>query len=380
VPFAAAISEHPLPTHAVGEVVGEILDAVGEAPSLAVLFVSSAHTGAMEDIAGAVRALLRPGSLIGCTTGTVVGDGREVEESPAVSVWAATGLSVQPIRLTTELHADGQAIAGFPPPGDLLPDAAALLLLGDPFSFPAEAFLDGLRDQVGVELPVIGGMASAGRGPGGNRLVLDGRLESDGAVGVVVGGAVVSAVVSQGCRPIGDPMVVTRGERQMIYELAGRPALEQVEHLVDRLSPEDLALARQGLHMGRVIDERRVDYTRGDFLVRAVLGGDREAGAIAVGDEIEVGATVQFQVRDAASADEDLRDLLSGHEADGALVFTCNGRGSHLFGEAHHDAALVDDLIGAPAAGMSCAGELGPVGGRSFLHSFTASVALFQER
>ena len=116
----------------------------------------------------------------------------------------------------------------------------------------------------------------------------------------------------------------------------------------------------------------------GDFLVRNVLGADRAAGAVAVGDEVPVGATVQFQVRDAASADEDLRSLLAGHDAAGALVFTCNGRGTHLFGRPDHDAEVISDHVGSGAVGgMFCAGELGPVGGRSFLHGFTASVLLF---
>lgn len=380
VPFAAAISEHPLPTHAVGEVVGDILEAVGERPSLALLFVSAAHTGAIEDIAGAVGSLLRPDRLLGATSGTVVGEGREVEDGPAISLWAGTGLSTQPFRLTTEVHGGGHAIAGFPGAEEVDDDASAVLLLGDPFSFPTEQFLEGVREQVGLTLPIIGGMASAARGPGGNRLVLDDAVVDDGAVGVVVGGADIEAVVSQGCRPIGDPMVVTRGERQIIYELAGRPALERVEQLVAALPPDDLDLAREGLHVGRVIDEHRVDYSRGDFLVRNVIGGDRDAGAVAVGDEVEIGATVQFQVRDASSADEDLRLLLAGREADGALVFTCNGRGSNLFGAPDHDASAVRDLTGAPAAGMSCAGELGPVGGRNFLHGFTASIALFRQR
>jgi small ligand-binding sensory domain FIST len=270
-------------------------------------------------------------------------------------------------------------VKGFPAP-ELLAGGACALLLADPYSFPADVFLSGLHDQVDVDLPVIGGLASAARGPGGNRLVLDSDVVSDGAVGVVLGGVELTTVVSQGCRPIGDPMVVTRGEHQVIYELAGRPALERVQSLVHSLGSDDLALAQQGLHVGRVIDEHKVDYGRGDFLIRNVIGADRDAGAMAVGDEIDVGDTVQFQVRDAGSADEDLRHLMGPHDADAALLFTCNGRGSQLFGAADHDAGVVSDALGGvPIAGMSCAGEIGPVGGRSFLHGFTASVALFRD-
>jgi small ligand-binding sensory domain FIST len=135
---------------------------------------------------------------------------------------------------------------------------------------------------------------------------------------------------------------------------------------------------RAGLHLGIVVDEHRVDFERGDFLVRNVLGGDSETGAIVVGDDIEVGQTVQFHVRDAAAADEDLREMLAGEEAQAALLFTCNGRGRRFFGEPDHDAGVVDQLLGPlPIAGAFCAGEIGPVGGRTFLHGFTASLALF---
>lgn len=380
MPFAAALSQHPLPSQAVGEVTGAVLDSIGEAPDLAVLFVSAAHTGALEDVAGAVRSLLKPDVLIGCTTGSVVGGGHEVEGQPAISLWAARVASVLPLRLTTAQQNGGAVIAGVPSPELLAEDSQILLVLADPFSFPADSFLTGLRDQVGLELAVVGGLASAARGPGGNRLVLGSEVVSDGAVGVVVGGPTVTTVVSQGCRPIGDPMTITRGEHHLIHELAGRPALTRVQELVASLGPADLALAQQGLHVGRVIDERKVDYGRGDFLIRSVLGADGDTGAVAVGDQIEVGDTVQFQVRDADSADQDLRALMEPGRAEGALLFTCNGRGSHLFGEADHDAAIVSDALdGAALAGMSCAGEFGPVGGTSFLHGFTASIALFSD-
>ena len=135
---------------------------------------------------------------------------------------------------------------------------------------------------------------------------------------------------------------------------------------------------RRGLQIGCVVDETRLEFSRGDFLVRGVVGADQRSGAIAVGDTVPVGRTVQFQVRDADSADEDLRDLLTSAEADAALLFTCNGRGQRLFGDADHDAGVVESLLGPlPLAGCFCAGELGPVGARNFLHGFTASLALF---
>lgn len=381
MPFAAALSEHPLATHAVGEVVGEVLERLGPEPDLAMLFVSAAHTGAVEDITSAVRQLLRPKVLVGCTAAMVAGPEREVEDQPALSLWAGRIPTVEAHRLVAVPTPDGAAITGFPAVGELPHDASCIIVLADPFTFPSEELLVGLRDQVGVDLPVVGGMASAARGPGGNRLLLDGSVLTDGALAVVLGGITATPVVSQGCRPIGDPMVVTSGEGSMIRELAGRNALERVQEVLRALPPDDIQLAQQGLHLGRVIDERKIDFDRGDFLVRNVLGADPETGAVAVGDEIEIGTIVQLQVRDARSADEDLRHLLTARDADAALLFTCNGRGMHLFGEEDHDARVVSEYLDrVPVAGMSCAGELGPVGNRSFLHSFTASVLLLSDR
>jgi small ligand-binding sensory domain FIST len=202
-------------------------------------------------------------------------------------------------------------------------------------------------------------------------------------VGALLGpGVDVVPIVSQGCRPIGRPLVVTKADSLIVQELAGRPAYQRLLDVVQALSPDEVAVINAGgLHLGQVIDEHKAEFHRGDFLIRNVIGADQESGAIKVGDVIEVGTTVQFHLRDAEAADEDLRSLLSGQEADGALLFTCNGRGSRLFDVPDHDAGTAADLLGAPAlAGFFCQGEFGPVGGRNFLHGLTASLALFQSR
>ena len=380
MPFAASMSQHPIATQATGEVVGHVLEVLGDAPDLAVAFVTAPHAGAFEDIARTVREVLHPGTLLGATAISVLGGDHEVEEQPAITLWAARlGQSVVPVRLDTSTSA-GIAISGLG--HDLVGDerARTLVLLADPFSTPVEAFLDATPETY-PGLRVIGGLASAARGPGGNRLVLDGELFSDGAVGALLPARdSLHAVVSQGCRPIGSPMTVTKSDGRIIYELAGRPALERLVELLEKLDPEERELAQRGIHLGRVIDEHKIEFDRGDFLIRTVLGGDRDVGAIAVGDEVEVGATVQFQVRDATSADHDLRELMAGRQAQGALVFTCNGRGTHLFGRPDHDAEVVNAHVeGGATAGMFCAGEVGPIGDRSFLHGFTASILLFED-
>lgn len=367
--FSSAVSEHPVTSHAVGEVAGQVLESLGERPDLVLVFVTPPHGGALEDAAGAVEAILEPGALLGCVSESVASTGREIENSAAVCVWAGC---VGPVTTFSLDEPEWSDLSRF--------DPSAIVLLGDPFTFNVEAFFAWLS-EVHPGLAVIGGMASGARGPGGTRLVVDGRIRTAGAVGALLGpGVELSTVVSQGCRPIGYPMAATRSEGNIIYELAGQPALERLLSLArDELSDQEIAVINSGgLQLGRVIDERKPEFERGDFLVRNVIGADRDNGAIAVADVIDLGSTVQFHLRDAATADEDLRSLLGGRRAEAALLFTCNGRGTRLFGRPHHDAKVLAEAVGeVPTAGFFAAGEFGPVGGRNFLHGFTASVALF---
>jgi small ligand-binding sensory domain FIST len=385
--FASGLSQHPVASQATGEVAGAALEQLaGARPDLVVCFASSDHVGAVEDVFDALVQILEPEILLGATVGSVIGGDREVEDEPALSVFAAALPSTRltPLALTARAGTEGTEVHGWPdddlgtePHGD-----RTLLMLADPFSLPVDGFLRSL-DERARRLPVIGGLASAARQPGGNRLALgrgtEVRVEDHGAVGVVVeGGVELRALVSQGCRPIGRPYIVTRAEGGLLQELGGEPAVDRLRALVAEVTDADRDLIRRGLHVGVVVDEHLVEFGPGDFLVRNVLGADPDSGAIAVGEHVRVGQTVQFHVRDATAADEDLHAMLAGQQAGAALLFSCNGRGRHLFGTADHDAAALTAHLGPiPLAGAFCAGEIGPVGSRSFLHGFTASLALF---
>ena len=374
--FAAGLSENPELVQAVQEAVAQVRVGLGpgDPPDLVVLFVTPHHRSLVPEAAKFVRESLRPGTLLGCAAESVIGGRREVEHAPGVSLWAGRTGPVEPFHLSVTITPDGPTITGWP---DGMDTATGMLVLADPFSFPTPDFLERL-DEHHRGLPLVGGMALVSPEPGDNQLVLDAEVLQEGAVGALLGAGVhVSAAVSQGCRPIGAPYVVTRAEGNVVFELGSRPPLERLKELTSTLEPAELSLLNRGVHLGLVVDEHKLSFGRGDFLIRNVLGGDVGNGAIKLDDEIEVGATVQFQVRDAGSADEDLRQLVAGRSADAALLFTCSGRGRRLFRQPDHDAGIVSDgLAGAPLAGMFCAGEIGPVGDRSFLHEFTASVAL----
>lgn len=384
MPFAAAMSEHPLATHAVGEVIGQVLEQVGPSPDVAVLFTTGAYVGAVEDMVATIRATLSPRCLVGTTATSVLAGDREAEDTAAVVLFAAdwggrlrTGpAGAQAVRFEARRDGDGWRLSGS---DDVAVDDATLVLFADPFTFPIDGFLAELHRRAPT-LQVVGGLASAARGPGGNRLVADGDVTDHGAVGLLLPpGVPVTALVSQGCRPVGDPLVVTASHDNFIEEIAGRPALDRVMETAEHVSFEDRSLMARGLHIGLVADETKETFGPGDFLVRNVLGADKTTRAVAVGAEVPVGSTVQFQVRDAVSADEDLRSTLAGIHGRAALVFTCNGRGTNLFAMPHHDATVVNDHVdGGATAGMFCAGEVGPVGGEPFVHGFTASVLLFE--
>jgi small ligand-binding sensory domain FIST len=354
----------------------------GEAPSLAVLLGSRSHSDKAVDVLNAVQEMLQPPALIGCVAQTIVAGRREIEDEPAVAVWLASGLAAETFQLDFVRTGSGGLLTGYRfdrTTHDMH------LLLPDPYTFPSSLLIEHLN----TDLPgttVVGGVVSGGRGPGDTRLFRDQDVLTSGLVGVRLPGVHGVPIVSQGCRPIGDPYIVTGADGAAITELGGRPPLQRLREIVAGLPPDEQELVSNGLQIGIVVDEHLAAPGQGDFLIRGLLGADQSTGAIEIGDVVEVGATVQFQVRDAAGADKDLRltveragAALAGRPV-GALLFTCNGRGRRMFEVADHDASTIEELLGGiPLAGFFAAGEIGPIAGRNALHAFTASMALFIE-
>lgn len=349
-----------------------------EPVDLAFLFVSAEQREDVEAAVAVVEEELSPAHLLGCVAQGVLAQDCELEEGPAVAVWAASlpGAQIESFHAAAVPANGDVTVAGFPRPHD----PALITLLVDPFTFPATPLLARLNeDHPGLAL--VGGLAAAGDGPGEGALIADGQIYDEGAVGAVIAGVPVRTLVSQGCAPIGRDAVVTRAEGNVVFELAGKPALERLREEIEALPEEEQVLAARGLLAGLVIDENVPEYGRGDFLMRGLLGADEDSGALAVGESVRVGQTLRFHVRDAVSADNDLRQALGelqGENVAGALLFTCNGRGIHMFPEPHHDARAVREALGTDAlAGFFCGGEIGPVGGHTFLHGFTATMAVF---
>jgi small ligand-binding sensory domain FIST len=359
------------------------------------VFVASALAEHFEAITGMLRGALTPKHFLAVAAESILGADREVERLPAASalaLWAPTA-ALRTFRMAQDEWADlltddeilTTRLTGNDDPSQL----RALLMFADPFTTPAVQLMDACSRRF-PRAPVIGGLASGVQKEGDTRLALGDDVHSTGLVGVAIAGDIeVDCVVSQGCRPIGDTFVVTKCKQNVVEQLDGKPALAAIEEMIAKLPLHDRQLlATGGLQIGRVIDEGKGNYGRGDFLMRSLIGVKRETGAIVIGDLVRAGQTLQFHVRDGKAADEELRLLLEGEsllapttaQPVGALLITCNGRGTRLFDMPHHDISLTRQVLGSiPVAGFFAAGELGPVGEKNFIHGHTAALAVFRE-
>jgi small ligand-binding sensory domain FIST len=384
--WASTVSTEPKLEDAVVEVVSRVLQVLGQSPDLAAVFVSEHHREHYERLPVELASRLRARVLLGCSAGGVIGGGREVEQAPGVSLTAAvlpgvtlTGFQLADCEELTQ-PAWRRRVGGFG-------EAPDFLLLADPFTFDVETFVHGLDAEFPVSAKV-GGLASGGRQPGDNVLYLSNDAHRSGCVGVALAGDVrVDTLVAQGCRPIGEPMFVTRCHANVIYGLDGRAPLEVLQDLYGRIERRDQELFRHSLFVGLVMREKSDVYRQGDFLIRNIIGLDSERGTLAVGAAFSEGTIVQFHLRDAATSAADLDEILSQLDPEqrsatrGSLLFSCLGRGRHLYGRADHDTDAFRRHLGdVPLGGFFCNGEIGPVHGTTFLHGYTSSFGLFRAR
>ncbi len=385
--YASALSTKESLNDALREVVDRVNQDLSGEIDLATVFFSGEFSFQAQEIADYLNQHLKARNTIGCSAESVIGTGREIEMQSAISLWAGhlPQTNVSGMWLQVEQSADGMAVTGWEEGlHEGWPENSTLLMLAEPFTLPADVVFERMNeDHPGV--PIVGGNASAGHQAGQNQLIWNDQVLTSGAVSILLSGdATVRTVVSQGCRPIGEPFVITKAERNVIFELGGKAALLQLKQVFDRLANHEQQLVQQGLHVGKVVSEYREDFGQGDFLIRNVMGIQPDDGSIAIADWCRAGQTIQFHIRDAGTADHELKQLLavvrdSQFQPQSSLVFSCNGRGTRLFPETDHDAKAVVEAFGEiPVAGFFAGGEFGPVTGKNFVHGFTASMALFQ--
>jgi small ligand-binding sensory domain FIST len=382
--WTSALSERIDPHEALAEAAAAVREDLQGEPDLTLLFASDHFASAYAELSRSARAELGEGVLIGCSATGVIGQGREVERREALSLVAARLPRVDVRPFHCELPPDSpegwSAVLGAPPTDD-----TCFVLLCDPFSLDAEGMLRSL-DAAAPRAPKVGGVISGAQQPGDGALFLGPHVLHEGMVGVALRGDVaMRTLVSQGCRPIGEPMIITRCSESVIQELnVGTPMLA-LRRLFAQLPPRDQELARHSLYVGIEMGDGGHRYGHGDFLVREVGGIDPDSGAMMVHGQISDYQVVQFHLRDASAGARDLESRLVELERDGppdpasgALFFSCLGRGEGLYGVANHDSDLFCRHMGAmPMGGFFGNGEIGPVGGRTFVHGYTGSFAIF---
>lgn len=385
---AAAISEHLDTRTAAIEVAALLEKAMAGPTDLIFVFASFHHRESFEEAVADIRQTLNPNTIIGVTAESVVGCDLELEGVAGLSAIAMRlpGVTITPWTTTPSEPVPISNPEAIPEWIGLRDDTKAVFFFGDPFSTPITRLLPALVQCRGEEnpLPIIGGMASGASQALYNRLILDDENVRSGGIGFTLSGSIdIDCIVSQGCRPIGSHHRVTKVDGNMILELGGKPALDVLHELAQQANQQERNLLEGGLLLGGVIDEHKSHFGRGDFLVRSILGIDRKRKSIAAGELYRLGKTVQFHVRDAQTAVEDLQLLLDAQQLEegpfAGLLVTCNGRGKRLFGEEDHDLTIIRKRIGdVPISGFFAAGEIGPIGGHSFLHGHTACLTLFR--
>jgi small ligand-binding sensory domain FIST len=391
--WSSAVSDSPSFTEAVTQASEQILANLdGKHPDLAVVFISSHHMPSYVVAPELLAETLGAKVLIGCSAAGVIGGGQEVERRPGIAISAAIlpGVELSPFHLNQdELPSpdagpeEWQALLGI-----RAEDCPAIMLLPDPFTLRSDHLLAGL-DFAYPSTVKIGGLASGGGQPGANALFINDRSVRSGAVGVAFSGDLeVETIVAQGCRPIGEPLVVTESEINVISKLGDQTPLEVLRDLFETAETREKRLIRRSLQIGIIMDRLAHNSSEGEFLIRNVLGADEEDGTLAVGELVQEGQVVQFFVRDAQAADEDLRLMLEEYidnldEGDipaSALLFSCIGRGQYLYGSPDHDTSVFTDIVAdIPIAGFFSNGEIGPLGDQTFLHGYSASFALFKQ-
>jgi len=362
---------------------------LGSAPAtLAIVFITPSFFERASEVLEVLRVHGRLPLLVGCSSTGVIANDAEYEDAGgiALALYHLPGAELHPVRFdqdsieALETPAEWHGFTGIQPEA-----SRGWLVFADPFHLEGD---DWLRkwNRAYPGIATVGGLASGDWEKQRTQVYLNGEVFEEGGVALSVCGAVaLESVLSQGCTPIGETWIITKTDRQFLVQIANRPAYAVLVDTFNALSKEDQAKTQGNLFVGLASTEYRDEFKRGDFVVRNLLGADPEHGLLAIGAMARPGQTLQFHRRDAVSATEDLcwvlsraRERLANRRILGGFLCSCNGRGTRMFGKSNHDAGLIREQLGSMGlVGFYCAGELGPVGGKTFLHAYTASLGLF---
>lgn len=356
----------------------------GRNATFGLVFATPTYFDHATDLLEIVRVHARVPVLAGCSSYGLVAGGEEHEEGEGVviALYSLPDATVHAYRIP---RGEGDGVTRARAAGCDGIGVTGWLAFLEPFHTDAEAWINGWQAAF-PGAPIFGGLAMGGAQESRAQVYCDGEVIETGGVVLAFSGVRVLGAVAQGCTPVGETWTITRVENNVVHQIGNRPAFAVLEETFSALTDDMRQRSRGNFFAGLAVDEYRDAHRRGDFLVRSLLGAEPSTGALAVGAMPRVGQTLQFQLRDAAAADEDLREVLARLREQigrsriyGACLSVCGGRGQALFGQADHDAALVQQIIGPTSnvAGFFCNGEFGPVGSRSFVHGHTASLMVF---
>jgi small ligand-binding sensory domain FIST len=374
--------------HALREAVDDL---AGFAPDLVLLFCGSAFVTDMPEMAVALWQAFRAPIVVGASGQGVIARQREYEHDTAVAIMGLSlpGAVLSPIHLTHRSLEGAIDVGGFHRRLGVLPgDVNGWIMFANPFRVDAQNAIATLA-MAYPGVPIAGGVAAPDLGSRQTALLVNGEAIFDGAVVLGIGGPFdLLPVVSHGCAPIGQPWTITSVDGDWIETIAGRPALELLEETLIAGPADQIDRVRRNLFVGLATHEYQAEFQRGDFLIRTIAGVDQPTGAIAIGARARVGQTIQFQVRDAATADLDLgyaldslRQRANGSAPIALLAFAGQERGSAFFGSPHHDSLAIQRTFpGIPAAGLFTAGEIGPAGQAAAVNAQSLTMALIAQR
>lgn len=351
-------------------------------PDFLFLFTSVGHD--LPELLGGIASVCPEVPLCGCSGSGVISSAGcdEATHSLGLLGLVSSRLGFTPFAfsgLAADPEAVGEKIAK-----RLAPEMATscrsrlLFLFSDGLTVNADALLRGLERRLGSSLDIVGGSSGNNFEGATTFQFCNGQLLSDGVVGVLVSGDFSYQLgVSHGSRPLGLFRTITRAEKNVIFEIDGRPAIDFLHGLIDSGRVRDYGQVLNLFELGEQFPGRNYDE---DIINRAIVGVDMERGAIRLPVELAPGTKVRITRRDpqlVLEKTEQMARRLAGSMSAGGggayFYFNCSGRGSYLFGEPEPDVRALQRGLGADRTflGFYTFGEYAPLAGRNYYHNYT---------
>ncbi len=356
----------------------------------AIVFATAEHGEALPDLVDAISGAVSTPYVAGCSAAGVLVGPLEIEAGPAIGVLAVRSDAIRGTPFLFQDTGDAGLTAGREAGQRLLTSRGTddlVLVWPDPHVIRPDRLLQGLDATLGP-VPVAGGAASSAF-PGGATFQFSGSQASSGCVsGLRLGGTFRHQLaLTQGCRPLGAPMRITRAHENLLLEVDGISAYEALRAAAPSQFFDDPESTMNALTIALLPEPGESVLRPGEYLVRNIVAVDPDTGVIAVAATCEEGQSILFALREPSAAEEDvlrMAERVAAAEPSGGykfgLYFNCLARGRSLYGrEGVDSAALARHLPGVPLLGFSCNAEIAPLRGANHLFTYTGVLVLFSD-